>query len=205
MYPPPWVAWISQVASCHSTSRSSFRSYRASAVAPVIKRLREAGNYNVIALAYREARTIWVRSEISFERLTAASDADQILRRSLGEVRKQHVSLRPTLGKLLASWSAYPRGVEKGGPFIMDAKTLRGAPVVTLTSNEGEIDVMDQVSGTGRYRSVRAHSEEIEAFGVNFRVLDLPTLIKSKRAAGRPRDFEHLPELEALLALRRRR
>jgi len=37
---------------------------------------------------------------------------------------------------------------------------------------------------------------------VRFRVLDLPSLIKAKRAAGRPRDFEHLPELEALLALR---
>ena len=33
------------------------------------------------------------------------------------------------LGKLLASWSAFPRGLEKGGQFIMDAKTLRGAPV----------------------------------------------------------------------------
>jgi hypothetical protein len=39
---------------------------------------------------------------------------------------------------------------------------------------------------------------------VSFRVLDLPSLIKAKRAAGRPRDFEHLPELEALLALSRR-
>ncbi len=39
------------------------------------------------------------------------------------------------------------------------------------------------------------------ALGVRFRVLDLPSLIKAKRAAGRPRDYDHLPELEALLAL----
>jgi hypothetical protein len=48
------------------------------------------------------------------------------------------------------------------------------------------------------------HSEPVEAFGVSFRVLDLPTLIKAKRAAGRPRDFEHLPELEALLQMKKR-
>ena len=47
------------------------------------------------------------------------------------------------------------------------------------------------------------HSERISALGVRFRVLDLPSLIKAKRAAGRPRDFDHLPELEALLALRK--
>jgi hypothetical protein len=52
---------------------------------------------------------------------------------------------------------------------------------------------------------VQKHSQTISALGVSFRVLDLPSLIKAKRAAGRPRDFEHLPELEALLALSKRR
>ncbi|MDQ6716811.1 MAG: hypothetical protein M3Z17_00530 [Gemmatimonadota bacterium] len=109
------------------------------------------------------------------------------------------------LGDLLKNWNAYPRGVEKGLPFIMDGKTLRGAPMMTLTSREGDVDVMDRISGIGDYKSVRSHSEEIEAFGMRFRVIDLPTLIKAKRAAGRPRDFEHLPELEALLALGKRK
>lgn len=108
------------------------------------------------------------------------------------------------LGKILHRWKAYPRGVERGLPFIMDGTTLRGAPVLTLTSTEGDVDVMDRISGVGDYHAVRDHSEEIEAFDVEFRIIDLPTLIKAKKAAGRPRDFEHLPELEALLALRRR-
>lgn len=109
------------------------------------------------------------------------------------------------LGTLLASWSAYPRGIEKGLTFIMDGKTLRGAPTLTLNSSEGDIDVMDRISGVGRYKSVREHSEQIGAFGLNFRVLDLPSLIKAKRAVGRARDFEHLVELEALLVLLERR
>lgn len=107
------------------------------------------------------------------------------------------------LGALLAEWQAYPRGVEAGLPFIMDDRTLRGAPVLTLTTLEGDIDVMDRIAGVGDYAAVRKRSEKIEALGVRFRVLDLPSLIKAKRAAGRPRDHEHLPELEALLALRK--
>jgi hypothetical protein len=107
------------------------------------------------------------------------------------------------LARLLASWRAYPRGVEEGLPFIMDSRTLRGAPVLTLTTSEGDLDVMDRIAGIGDYVEVHKHSERVTGLGVRFRVLDLPSLIKAKRAAGRPRDFEHLPELEALLALRK--
>jgi predicted nucleotidyltransferase len=107
------------------------------------------------------------------------------------------------LASLLAKWQAYPRGVETGLPFIMDDRTLKGAPVLTLTTLEGDIDVMDRIAGVGGYADVLKRSEKIEALGVRFRVIDLPSLIKAKRAAGRPRDHEHLPELEALLALRK--
>jgi len=108
-----------------------------------------------------------------------------------------------SLASLLASWNAYPRGVEPDLPFIMDDRTLHGAPILTLTTAEGDIDVMDRIAGVGEYLAVRRNSEKISALGVSFRVLDLPTLIKAKRAAGRPRDHDHLPELEALLALRK--
>ena len=108
------------------------------------------------------------------------------------------------LAKVLAAWQAYPRGVEKGLTFIMDDRTLRGAPVMTLTTTEGDLDVMDRVAGVGDYSAVHKHSHKISALGVAFQVIDLPWLIKAKRAAGRPRDFDHLPELEALLELRGR-
>ena len=108
------------------------------------------------------------------------------------------------LASVLSSWNAYPRGIEPGLHFILDDSTLFGAPVLTLTTGEGDIDVMDRIAGVGEYPAVRQHSESISALGVRFRVLDLPSLIKAKRAAGRPRDHEHLPELEALLALGKR-
>ena len=106
------------------------------------------------------------------------------------------------LSSLLSKWKAYPRGIEKGLPFFMDVRQFRVTPLMTLTTKEGLIDVLDVVKGVGAYGKCREHSVEISAFDVRFRILDLPSLIVAKRAAGRPRDFDHIPELEALLALR---
>jgi hypothetical protein len=102
------------------------------------------------------------------------------------------------LAGLLAEWRAYPRAVERGLPFIMDARTLRAAPALTLTTREGDLDVLDRVDGVGDYARVAAHSEPVEAFDIEFRILDLPTLIRAKRATGRPKDREALLELEVL-------
>ncbi len=108
------------------------------------------------------------------------------------------------LAGLLAGWDAYPRGIEEGLPFIMDAKQFRITPLMTLTTREGFFDALDVVKGVGDYHACRERSITIEAFDIRFRIIDLPALIDAKRAAGRPRDIDQLPELEALLALQRR-
>jgi predicted nucleotidyltransferase len=43
------------------------------------------------------------------------------------------------------------------------------------------------------------HSFEVEAFGVQFKCIDLPTLIRIKEAAGRTKDREAIAELRVLL------
>jgi hypothetical protein len=111
------------------------------------------------------------------------------------------------LGRLadtLAGWNAYLRGVEPGLPFVMDVRTLKTTPVLTLVSDHGDIDVMDLVAGVGGYADVLTQSVETGSGSVRFRVLDLPALIRAKRAAGRLKDRAQLPELEALLARRKR-
>ena len=108
------------------------------------------------------------------------------------------------LATLLAQWEPYPRGVEQGLPFFMDERQLRTTPLMTLTTREGNLDVLDRVAGVGDYAKALEHSVEFEAFGVRFPTLDLPALIKAKRAAGRPKDMAQLPELEALAALRKK-
>lgn len=42
----------------------------------------------------------------------------------------------------LKEWNAYPRGIERGLPFIMDAATLRAVPNMALASDKGPIDVI---------------------------------------------------------------
>lgn len=108
------------------------------------------------------------------------------------------------LASLLADWHAYLRGVEPGLPFVMDARTLRATPVMTLITDHGAIDVTDEVSGVGGWVRVLAESDEIAWSGVTVRVLSLSGLIKAKRASARPKDLAQLPELEALQALRKR-
>lgn len=106
------------------------------------------------------------------------------------------------LATLLASWDAYPRGIERALPFYMDVRQFRVQPSMTLTTREGDIDVLAQVSGIGDFDVVITRCVDVAAFDVRFPVLDLPALIVSKRAANRPKDVAQLPELEALLALR---
>lgn len=106
------------------------------------------------------------------------------------------------LSRMLSQWEAYPRGIERDLPFFMDERQFRITPIMTLTTREGFIDLLDVVKGVGGYPQCRERSIAVEAFGIRFRVLDLPALIDAKKAAGRPKDIDQLPELEALLALR---
>jgi predicted nucleotidyltransferase len=69
----------------------------------------------------------------------------------------------------------------------------------TLSTDLGDMDLLGEVAG-GDFPSLLSHSVWIEGDGLRFRCVDLPTLIRLKRAAGRPKDYEALAELEALLA-----
>ena len=84
----------------------------------------------------------------------------------------------------------------------MDVLTLRTTPVLTLGTSEGDLDLLDRIDGVCGYRAVLAKSVEVQAFGMAFRVLDLPTLIKAKRATGRPKDREALLELQQLRSMK---
>ena len=111
---------------------------------------------------------------------------------------------RARLAGLLAGWHAYLRGIESGVPFLMDVVTLERSPILTLTTDEGDLDCLDEVRGVGSYRAVARASEDVTVGSVTFPVLQLPALIRAKRATGRPRDREALLELEALSELKRR-
>lgn len=54
----------------------------------------------------------------------------------------------------------------------------------------------------GDFAQVKAASVLVEAFGRKVWTLDLPGLIKAKKAAGHDKDLRILPELESLLEAR---
>ncbi len=105
------------------------------------------------------------------------------------------------LSAVLAHWHAYPRGVEPGLAFIMDAQTLRGAEVLTLATDRGLLDLMAVVKGVGTYAKALPATVAVDLPSGRVRVLSLAQLIAAKRAANRPKDREHLIELEALREL----
>jgi hypothetical protein len=70
---------------------------------------------------------------------------------------------------------------------------------LTLQTDLGEIDLLAEVAGLGTWEDVKAASIVVEAFDRSISILDLPSLIRAKRAAGRAKDLAAIPELESLL------
>lgn len=108
------------------------------------------------------------------------------------------------LVRVIRRWKPYLRGVELGLPFVFDERALATTPLMTLTTARGNIDLLDVVPGVGDHRAVLAASESVTVGAVEFQALRLEPLIAAKRATGRPKDTEHLIELEAIRAMRKR-
>jgi hypothetical protein len=102
------------------------------------------------------------------------------------------------LARALAQHQPYLRGAPRGLPFKWDAATLRHGLNFTLETTLGDIDLLGEITGGGRYENLLAHTIELRLFNRPTLCLDLDKLIETKRAAGRPKDFEAIAELEAL-------
>ena len=109
------------------------------------------------------------------------------------------------LTRALAPFDPYLRGAPRGLPFEWSPATLERGLNFTLTTTIGDIDLLGEITGGGRFQQLEDHTVELEFFGHPCKCLDLPTLIRVKRAAGRPKDYEAIAELEALLEERERR
>ena len=105
------------------------------------------------------------------------------------------------LARIVAALSPlhpYLRGAPPGLPFDWSVATLRAGLNFTLTTSAGAIDLLGEITGGGRYDDLLPHALTLMIFGRETRLLDLPWLIRVKRAAGRPKDLEVIAELEAL-------
>lgn len=102
----------------------------------------------------------------------------------------------------LAPYRPYPRGAPPGLPFDWSAETIKRGLNFTLTTTRWDVDLLGEVAGAGGYDEILPHTIGAELFGTTIRCVDLPMLIRMKRAAGRPKDYDAIAGLEALLAER---
>jgi hypothetical protein len=100
------------------------------------------------------------------------------------------------LGALLVALDATLRGVEENLPFTPDARTLRHAQLLTLTTRDGDLDLLVDPPGSPGYPALRRHADIVDLDGYSVRVASLEDLIEMKRAAGRPQDDADLESLE---------
>jgi hypothetical protein len=98
----------------------------------------------------------------------------------------------------LAPLSPRLRGAPEGLPFRLDARTITSGLNFTLSTDAGPIDLLGEVTGGGGYTQLAPHSQTASVFGTTCRVVSLDTLIRLKRAAGRPADLLAIAELELL-------
>ena len=117
-------------------------------------------------------------------------DVDICYARSAANLERLVQALRPL--------KPYLRDAPPGLPFNWSVERLRAGLNFSLTTRAGDLDLFGEVLGGGRYEDLEAHTITARIYGRDTRILDIPWLIRTKRAAGRPRDLEVIAELLAL-------
>ena len=118
-------------------------------------------------------------------------DVDVVYERTDENIRR--------LVKAMEPLGPYLRGVPRGLPFKFDVATVSAGLNFTLTTQLGDLDLLGEIVGGGGFDALRSQSLSVTVFGVDCLCLDLPALIRAKRAAGRPKDLEAIAELETIL------
>lgn len=131
--------------------------------------------------------------------LAATAHGSARLTQDVDVVYARNAENLDALVRALAPFEPYLRGAPPGLPFTWNRETLERGLNFTLTTTVGDIDLLGEIVGGGGYEDLVEGSIELQFFGHPCLCLDLPALIRAKRAAGRPRDLEAIAELEAIL------
>jgi len=115
-----------------------------------------------------------------FPRLTA--DADITPASTPRNLERLASALRELGAKI------YTETVPEGLGFDCSAAMLSRATMWNLITKAGRLDLAFEPSGTKGYADLAEGAGRFEAFGVKFLVASLDDIIRSKEAAGRPKD-----------------
>jgi len=117
-------------------------------------------------------------------------DLDVVYRRTPENISRLVLALNPI--------APYLRGAPPGLPFDWSEETVQKGLNFTLTTKLGALDLLGEVTGGGDYDALLAHAVRLRVAGVECLCLGLRRLIEVKRAAGRPKDFDAIAELEVI-------
>ena len=126
----------------------------------------------------------------------ATFDVDVVYARNRANVQR--------LVQTLKVCEPYLRGAPAGLPFRWDEQTVRLGLNFTLITSLGDLDLLGEITGAGTYEQLLPDTVELDVFGQRCRCITLERLIQVKRAAGRPKDFEMIAQMQALLEERRK-
>ena len=124
------------------------------------------------------------------------SDLDIVYRRTTENITRLVLALAPL--------NPYLRGAPPGLPFRWSDETIKKGLNFTLVTSLGALDLLGEITGGGGYDDLLPHSLTLTLHKSECLCLGIEYLIKVKRAAGRPKDFEAIAELEAILEERQK-
>jgi hypothetical protein len=124
------------------------------------------------------------------------NDVDSAIREHQKNIKRLAAAIEPHHPQL--------RSAPKGLPFRFDAHTISQGMNFTLETDLGDLDFLGEVTSLGTYNDVKKSTDIRIVDGMEIHVLSFVGLIKSKKAAGRPKDLYVLAELEALEELKRK-
>ena len=126
-----------------------------------------------------------------FPRLTA--DADITPSRTKDNLERLAKALRRLKAKV------YTESVPEGLAFDCSATRLGRADMWNLVTSAGRIDIAFKPAGTEGFDDIARNAEKFKAYGVVFLAASLSDIIRSKEAAGRPKDKDDVALLKVIL------
>ena len=129
-----------------------------------------------------------------FPRVTG--DADITPARDAANLQRLAAALRELDARV------YTEKVPEGLPFDCSPQLLARADIWNLITKAGRLDLAFQPSGTEGFTDLAAHAVRFEVYGAPLLVARLEDIIRSKEAAGRPKDRQDVAIMREMLKRR---
>ncbi len=90
------------------------------------------------------------------------------------------------------------RNAPENLPFILDVRTFKNVINLTLSTDFGDLDLLAEPAGVDSFEGLWSRADEMQIYGMKVKVACLEDILAMKRAANRPKDRQHILELQDL-------